>query len=246
MVLGALGILNFMFMLLIDAVMNFGTVFPGVVGTLLFVIGLLQLTNRGRFLTVKNVFLKRIGIAAIVIFVISFVMIQAIMLFSIRTDQDVEVDYLVILGGGLKDDQIPLTVRNRLDKGLEFIEKYPDIKVIVTGGQGRGQTITEAEAMERYLMENNISADRIIKEERATSTMENFKYSKAILEKLTGRSDYKVMVVTNGFHLFRAKVLAERNGFEPYGMPARTNPYLLANHCIREYFAIIKSYLFDR
>jgi len=65
------------------------------------------------------------------------------------------------------------------------------------------------------------------------------------LKQLTGRSDYRIMIVTNDFHMFRAKILARHNGFTPYGITAPTNPVVLVNSYIREYFAVVKSIVFD-
>jgi len=82
-------------------------------------------------------------------------------------------------------------------------------------------------------------------EDRATSTNENMKYTAEVLKQLTGRSDYRIMIVTNDFHMFRAKILARHNGFTPMELLAPTNPVVLVNSYIREYFAVVKSIVFD-
>ncbi len=245
LLLGAIGVIDFVVLVIMaKAVLNFGIIFPGAVGICLIVYALLRIYNKGNI--IKNSVLRKLTTIIIICFVVSFLLVQVLIIVSAQTDENVQVDYLVILGAGLKGDQITLTFRNRLDKGLEFLSKHPSAKVVVTGGQGVGETISEAEAMERYLVQKGIDIDRIIKEDKATSTMENFKYSKKILQSIDNKNEYRIMVITNEFHMFRSKMLAKRNGFIPYGMPAKTNIYILPNSCIREYFALIKSFIFDR
>ncbi|MFZ5985723.1 MAG: YdcF family protein [Bacillota bacterium] len=245
LIIGLLGILDFVFLMLINTVINFGILFPLVAGIILTITAILRLTGRGHLIRIRNTFIRRLFIACIIMFLASFILVEGAIIVSANTDKNVKVDCLIILGAGLKGDQITLTFKNRLDKGIEYLKENPDIKVIVTGGQGPGETITEAEAMEGYLVKNGINKDRIIKEDRATSTSENIKYSKEILQKLTGKSSYRIMIVTNDFHMFRSKMIARRNGFTAYGVPAETNIFVLVNCYIREYFAVIKTFLFD-
>ena len=100
--------------------------------------------------------------------------------------------------------------------------------------------------MAGYLVGHGIEASRIIKEMKATSTQENFKYSrKILLDEEHIDKNPKVMVVTSDFHMFRAKMLAYRNDFIPYSLPAKTWFGILPNNMFREYFAVIKSLIFD-
>jgi len=90
-------------------------------------------------------------------------------------------DAVIILGAGIKGERLSLTLKYRLDKGLEYIALNPNAKIIVTGGKGPGESITEAEAMRRYLVSQGIENDRIIIEDKATSTYENLMYSSEFL-----------------------------------------------------------------
>jgi uncharacterized SAM-binding protein YcdF (DUF218 family) len=132
-----------------------------------------------------------------------------------------------------------------MEKGVVYLINNPDAVVIVSGGQGTEEKITEAEAMKRYLLDHGIKEDRIIKEETSTSTMENFKNTKEILLQ-NHVENPRVLIVTNDFHLFRSKLLAKRNGYIAYGLPSRTPITILPNCYIREYFAVVKSLIFDR
>ena len=100
--------------------------------------------------------------------------------------------------------------------------------------------------MKRYLVNNGIEENRIIMEDESTNTFENLKYTRDIIRGLDEKEDYRVLIVTNKFHLFRAKFLAKRLGMVPYGLPARIPPSVIVQSYIREYFAVIKSFIFDR
>lgn len=243
--LGVLGILDFLVLMIFNTVINFGILFPLVAGIALCTVGIIRLAGKGDLIRIKNKVIRRLFIGVFAIFIASFVLIEGLIIISANTDKNVGVDYLVILGAGLKGEEITLTFKNRLDKGIKYLGENPGLKVVVTGGQGPGETITEAEAMERYLVRNGIDKSRIIKEDKATSTSENMKYTKEVLGKLTGKSDHSIMIVTNDFHMFRSKGLARHNGFTAYGLPAATNPLILPNCYIREYFAVVKSLVFD-
>lgn len=161
------------------------------------------------------------------------------------SEESKEVNCVVVLGAGLKGDKITLSLYERLKSAEEYLKNNKNIKVVVSGGQGIGETISEAEAMENFLIDKGIDKERIIKEDKSTNTSENFKYTREVLNKL-GFSEYKkVLVVTNSFHVYRAKMLADRNGFVSYGLPAKTHPYLKPNFYVREVFGVVKSYLFD-
>ena len=79
---------------------------------------------------------------------------------------------------------------------------------IVSGGQGKGETISEAQAMENYLLNHGIREDRIIKEDNSTSTYENFEYSKLVMD------EGQAVFVTNEFHVLRSELMAKINGID--------------------------------
>jgi len=156
--------------------------------------------------------IKRLIPAILVLLVVQFVVVELLLIGNAVPDQEKETEYLIILGAGLNGETPSLSLYERLKTGLDYLLKYPDTKVVVSGGQGRGESITEAEAMRRYLIANGISHDRILSESMATSTMENFKYSKKLIEEVTGKPVGEISFVTSSFHILRSKKLAKRNG----------------------------------
>ena len=113
----------------------------------------------------------------------------------------------------------------------------------MTGGEGAQETITEAEAMERYLVEHGVSRDVIVKEENATSTSENMRFSKEILDSYFG-TEYDIAVITNGFHIFRSVSIAKTEGFKQVShLHAGLSWYNIIPCYLRESIAILKLWL---
>ena len=160
-------------------------------------------------------------------------------------------DYIIVLGAGLNNGhELSQTLRDRLNAALECLNKYNnDSYIVVSGGQGDDEDMSEAEAMERYLLDNGVSKDRIIKEDKSTNTSENFKFSKEKIE-LHSKNEIKnlsVNIVTTDFHAFRSNMLAKRNGYENIKVySSNTVSYLIPVFYTREAAAVVKSYIFDR
>ncbi|MBX7313803.1 YdcF family protein [Clostridium chauvoei] len=155
---------------------------------------------------------KIVGSICLVIFII----IEGAIILYPKRDKS-EADYMIILGAGIRGEKLSITLEQRLEKAIEYINNYDeDINVVVSGGQGPGEDITEAEAMKRYLISNGINENKIIMENKSTSTSENLIYSKAKIEQSTGEKidNIKIKVVTSDFHALRSNMLAKKNGYE--------------------------------
>ncbi|MHB8076090.1 YdcF family protein [Desulfosporosinus fructosivorans] len=248
--LGIIGVIDTLLLLLYNGGINLGTILPGILGGLLILCGFgkafLQKSmpsGKARQWILKT---RRGVIALSLIGLISFLVVEGAIISNSQPDQVVEVDYLIILGAGLNGEQLSWTLRERMQKGLDYLERFSNVKVVLSGGQGPGENISEAEGMRRYLVEQGISDERILMEDQSTSTMENFRFSKEILVQQQDYQDSeRVAVITNDFHLFRSKILARRNGLIPVGIPSPTPWYLVPNVYLREYFAVVKSLILD-
>lgn len=189
----------------------------------------------------KHVVLKRIILSGLGILAVSFIIIEALVFTQLGANDQEEADYIIILGSGIKGTELSLTLKQRLDAGLNYIQAHPQIPVIVSGGQGPGEDITEALAMKTYLMTQGINANRIIMEDRSTSTRENLAFSKKIIDE-SGVAKPEIMIVTSDYHMFRAKYLAVKSGYSAeYGISASSPGYLKPINMIREYLAVIKA-----
>ena len=193
----------------------------------------------------KNILYKNL-IILIIIGLVSFVIIETLILMEGRKKEINKVDYVIILGARLYGDKPAPAIEERLKTARKYLAKNENISVVVTGGQGDNEDIPESKAMAKYLIDNGIDETRIIIEDKSTSTYENLKFSLGILRNMGEKSGLEVLIVTNDYHLFRSKFLANRLGMIPYGLPAKTPPAMILSSYIREYFAVIKSFLVDR
>lgn len=194
---------------------------------------------------ILKTFIKIVNAGVLLIFS-SFILIEGLILYNSFEKDKVVPDYVIILGAGLRGSTPSRALYDRLNESLKLIASLPaNVDIIVTGGKGPGESITEAEAMKTYLVSKGVDEKRIIEENKASSTFENMKYSKDIIDKL-GKRNYKVTIVTNNFHILRSKILAKRAGFkEVYCWSAPLMPYITPVYYFREYFAIIKSAVLD-
>lgn len=176
----------------------------------------------------------------------SFFLIEGLILISGRQEAQEEVDYLIVLGARLYGEIPSPALEERLKVTKDYLIEKKDVKVIVSGGQGLDELIAEAEAMKRYLVDNGIEEDRIILEDKSTSTFENLKFSLDLVRDIESNENLKFLIVTNKYHIFRAKFIGKRLGIDPYGLPAKIPPSIITQAYIREYFAVIKSFIFDR
>lgn len=168
-----------------------------------------------------------------------FIIVEISIVSSARTDENPEEPYLIVLGAGVDGTVPSLSLFNRLTAALEYLETYPKTTVIVSGGQGDGEDISEAECMRRWLIENGISEDRIIKEENSFSTEENIQNSLEIMRFYSNNTTDRVAIVSSEYHLYRAKYIAREQNALPVGVAARTsNLALMINYFMREAFAV--------
>ncbi|MBE6747361.1 MAG: YdcF family protein [Ruminococcaceae bacterium] len=148
-------------------------------------------------------------------------------------------DVVIVLGSGLRGEEVAPNLAKRLDKAAEYYEKNNDAYFVVTGGQGPFEQITEALAMERYLIEKGIPQEKIIKEDKSTSTYENFEFAFNILNEKQIPTD-SVIFITNKFHIFRAEGIAKSLGIEVMKLGADTVWYTVPMNYMREMVAVLK------
>ncbi len=150
------------------------------------------------------------------------------------------LDYLVVLGAQMKASGPSKALQYRLDTAFQYLEDNPDTCVIVSGGQGADEHISEAQGMYDYLVGRGIAPERIIMEDSSRNTFQNLTFSAEYLDK----EKDKVGVVTNNFHVFRAVRIARKAGYcNVYGIAAPGEPFLQANNMMREFFGVVKDFV---
>ncbi|MDP4089400.1 MAG: ElyC/SanA/YdcF family protein [Bacillota bacterium] len=199
---------------------------------------------------IKNKKIKRI-IAVfhvfILVIIVSFFFVESLLMnYSHKKEADVP-DYVVILGAGLNGSSPSQILNYRLNESLNLIKALPeDVKIIVSGGQGPGETITEAEAMKEFLLGKGIAFGRILKEDRSNNTLENLENTKELIRESDNRKAINITLVTSNFHMYRSRLLAERLGFNTVNCwSAPVHPFLTPVYYFREYAAVVKSMIFD-
>jgi uncharacterized SAM-binding protein YcdF (DUF218 family) len=149
-------------------------------------------------------------------------------------------DVVIVLGAGIQGETVSGKLVKRLDETAAYYNRNPEAVIIVCGGQGPQEDITEALAMERYLTNKGIPKERILKEDRSTSTDENFAYAKTILDSRFPQG-FSSVLITSDFHVYRAVKSAGQAGIPAKHIGARTNWYTAPADYLREMFAIIKT-----
>lgn len=139
-------------------------------------------------------------------------------------------------------DKVPPLLAQRLDKGLAIYEKFNRKPVIiVSGGQGDDELISEAEAMARYLIDKGVPADSILLENKSRTTFENLIFSKELI-RVQGLEQDRVLLVTNSFHALRAGIYMKQVGLKGRSIGSRTVLYFLPSAWIRETAGLICIY----
>lgn len=163
--------------------------------------------------------------------------IQTLLRKIIREIPDLE--YLIVLGAHVDGTRLTLALLERTRRALQYLEKNPDTKAVLSGGKGEGEDISEALAMREYLVAHGIDPERLILEERSTSTAENLKFSLELIG-----LDHSVGVVTNHFHVFRGTAIGRKCGCrEIYPIPSKYRSWRLLIYIPREILAIFKDKL---
>lgn len=236
-----LGCACILYCMVIRFYMGFGTWFFliwGGIGVLFFTNAILIWGNV--YEKIPKKFLRLLGFL-LFIGILSFLVIQIQILRCFDCKAEAGADYVVVLGAQMKNHGPSDVLRRRLDAAAVYIKENTQTKVIVSGGKGSNEPISEAEGMYQYLVNQcGISPERIIMENQSENTRENLLFSKELMEGETPR----VVIVTNNFHVFRACMLAKKLGYENVdGLAASSYPGMLPNNLMREYFGVVKDML---
>ena len=192
---------------------------------------------------------RRIFQTALTLVLVPLIIIETYVINVGRSDLSaLPADAVVVLGAGVNGKSPSLSLYTRLAAALDYLEKNPDIPVVLTGEQGYGEEITEAQCMYDWLTARGVDPERLILEEQAGNTAENFAFSRKLLEEQgIDPAEDRVAVVTNDFHIARSRLIAARQGYGyAFGVPAELPwLHLEVNYYLREAFAMVKTWIFD-
>ena len=180
------------------------------------------------------------GVVYFSVAVFIFLAVEIRIFSELLNKQEKKCDYLIVLGAHIEGDQVTNSLKRRLDRAMQYKEKFPKTRIIVSGGRGTGETVTEAEAMKKYLQQHGIKESCIEMEDQSTTTKENLAFSAAMLPDM----NCPVGIVTNNFHIYRARQYARKLGYQnTCGIPAGCSRILLLNYAVREFFAVWKMWI---
>ncbi len=208
---------------------NLGVILPAFFGVpLLFLAFVLPQMNKGFLRFLKWMIAACYAVAIGIFLVCGFLMIRAS-----SDGEHVEADAVIVLGAAVHGDKVTWVLENRLNTAMEYLEAHPNAICVVSGGQGAGESVTEGSAMKKYMVERGMDESRIIAEEKAKNTKENFENSKAIIDEVIG-NNARIAFVTTNFHVYRAGEVARAQGVNAVGIPAEDVWYLRLNNFLRE------------
>lgn len=178
---------------------------------------------------------------------LSFVVLLAsfLLIYGFNDNVNHKEDAIIVLGAAVHGKTPSVSLADRLDTAVEYHKQNPDAVIVVSGGKGPQEEISEAEAMKNYLIKKGVNKTKIIKEEKSTSTLENFKFSKEILDK-TFSKNYSTAYITNEYHIYRASGISKIAGFNnATHTHSNTRWYALATGTLRECIAVLKYWIID-
>ena len=148
---------------------------------------------------------------------------------------------VIVLGCRVKGDVPSVALQKRADEAYFYLLQNPESVAILSGGRGRDENISEALCLKKLLCDRGIRAERLYCEELSTSTDENIRFSKKIIDENGFDSD--VVIVTSEYHQFRSHKICEKYGITSYQVSSKTQPLLLPTFLLRELMAIVNEML---
>lgn len=114
--------------------------------------------------------------------VVILVILQVLIFGGMIKPAPDHLDYLIVLGAKVREDDISASLKRRLDKAIRYAQEHPETKLVLSGGQGPDEPTTEALAMAEYLLYNGIAPEQLLLETYSTNTTENMICSKSLIE----------------------------------------------------------------
>jgi uncharacterized SAM-binding protein YcdF (DUF218 family) len=158
------------------------------------------------------------GVLAVVLLAGS--LIGAIYLAA-HSDQERQVDAIIVMGAAQFNGVPSQVLRARLDTTYRAWSDGMAPLIIVTGGKMPGDMFTESESSRDYLVDKGVPEEDILLEGEGRDSAESLDRAADIAHQHNIKT---VLIVSDGFHLFRSKMIAEHNGLTAYGLPCDDSP----------------------
>lgn len=182
---------------------------------------------------------KTVKIVLIVLlscFVISFIIVNSLIISNMRRTAKSDADYIVVLGCQVVGEYASLPLLQRGFAAIGYLNNNPGTRAVLSGGQGPGENIPEAEALRRLLRERDIPGERILLETKSANTTQNLSFSHELYDLM----DKNIVIVSSDYHLFRALAIAKKLGYKNIsGLPAQSRKIMRPAYIAREYVTVM-------
>lgn len=186
------------------------------------------------------IWISRLMVAALAAVVILIGIFSVQVISGMHPSAPEQLDYVIVLGAQVRGKAPSLALSQRIEKAVEIAARDPDVILILSGGQGRGEEISEAQCIRNELTAAGVEEERLILEDQSTSTRENLLFS----DRLTGCAKKRCGILSNDFHLSRALKIAGKVGYEDvYGIAGRSEVLMKPHYIVREAVALIAGVL---
>ena len=237
----AIGIISLSYFVVLLMNMSFTTfllIYP-ILSSVCFIYAVVELKYKRSIFSMLPRLIRYLTMILLILFFSSFIAAEGLIIYQSLNSNEAKSDFVLVLGAQVNGDKVSASLKYRLDAAYEIYEKHPDSIFIVSGGQGEGENDSEAYYMENYLINKGIPEQQIICENQSLNTYENIKFSKQIMDDFSD-DNYDVIIVSNAFHTFRAKFLAQQQGLDVTTYSAKMHTISIPNFYLREYFALMK------
>lgn len=155
-----------------------------------------------------------------------------------RDNVTYQEDAVIVLGARVNGETPSLILGERLNVALRYYQQNPRVMIVVSGGQGPDEIMTEAQAMKKYLVARGVPAERILQEGKSRNTSENIRFSKLILDQHFDTA-YQTVLITNDFHLLRSMIIADRIGLKSAHLHAKIPRHMVPANYLRETISLL-------
>ena len=243
-VLGTIAFAWFLLPFLVAGILNIGNA-TGIAVSILFALymGFMPLVHEYMKILWKKKNTKKIlcGCGIVIAIIATLAIVETGCIISANLKKPAENATAVVLGCRVYGERASLSLVERLEAAYDYLEEHPEAACVVSGGQGDGENISEAECMYRWLVARGVDANRIYKEGQSTSTDENIKFSKQIIEE--NGLDADIAIVTSEYHSYRASVIAKKYDLSYGTASGQTAMWLFPTFYVRELYGILVEWI---
>ena len=240
-IVGTIAFIWFILPFLVAGILNIGNA-TGIAVSVMFVLYMIFMPMLHDWLKQEKAKWIRRGMIALVLLVFTLAVVETGCIVKACLTIPAENATAVVLGCRVYGERPSLSLVERLEAAYAYLEENPDAVCVVSGGQGSGENISEAEAMYRWLVAKGIDGNRIYKEDKSTSTEENIAFSKQVIEEYGLNPN--IAIVTSEYHTYRAGVIAQKNEMSFGTAPGQTAIWLFPTFYVRELYAILAEWIF--